>query len=130
MVDAVTASRFPRRDTYDLADIADLVIELHSCVHNAASDIAGMRGDLGAHRLEVAERLGHVGERVAKLEGKSEAIGQRLGVVDSAPTQKPAFPKPWQIIGAICGGVGGFLAIYKVCVALLPALHKALMTVS
>lgn len=121
MVDAVTATRYPRREHYDLSDIAEMVTELHSCVHKVGED-------LSEHRTEVAKGFGAIGERVAKLEGKSEAIGQRVGVVDAAQVQKPAwFPKPWQVIGGMCAGVGGFVTIWKIAAVVLPALNHAIL---
>lgn len=117
----VSASNVPKRAQYSLNDIAELVIEAHSCIHR-------MDEKLDAHQLEVAKELGLVRERVAKMEGRSEAVAQRLGVVENAPQQKPAwFPKPWQVAAGVLAGASGFVVLYKIGYPALVAAHHAIM---
>lgn len=125
MVDAVSVSKLPRKSAYSLEDVADLVMEVHSCVHQVGEKV-------DAHRLEVTQELGAVRERVAKIEGRQEAIGQRLGVDEravarGAPQPRAWFPKPWQVIAAICAAAGGFVTIYKIAAVVLPAFNAAVL---
>lgn len=113
---------------YSLNDLAEMVIELHSCVHQSAEVSREIRDDVSQMRTDVAVEFGLVRERVAKLEGRSEAVAQRVGVVDGAPAQKAAwFPKPWQVFTGACGAAGGFVVIWKVAAAVLPALNAAVL---
>jgi len=124
MVDVVSASTVPKREHYSLNDIAELVIEAHSCLHRVDQKI-------DEHRVEVAKDFGAIGQRVAKLEGKTEAVGQRVGVKFDADEQKPAwFPSPFQILVGVGSAAGGLVVVYKFVAAALPALHKAIMALN
>lgn len=121
MVDSVNASNLPRKARYDLEDVADLVIELHNCVHQVGNELKD-------HRQEVTEQFGDVRERVARIEGRQEAIGQRIGVEDDKLEQKPAwFPKPWQMAGGVCAAAGGFVVLYQIAAPVLVALNHAIL---
>lgn len=111
----------PKKARYDLNDIAELVLEAHSCIHRVDEK-------LDDHRLEVTKEFGAVRERVATLEGKTEAVSQRVGVDERADKQKPVwFPKPWQMISGVCGGIGGFVVLYQIAAPVLAALNHALL---
>lgn len=125
----MTPSRLALKSDYSIGDLAEMIHEVHSCVHRAAEATEKVAEELQGHRTEMATQLGQVRERVAKLEGRSEAIGQRVGVDERADTQKAVwFPKPWQMFGAVCVGVGGFVALYQIAIPVLSALNHALLT--
>lgn len=98
---AVTA--FRRKARYTNTDIADLVMEVHACLHTVEGKVDKIKSDVG-----------EIGQRVARVEGHQEGMANRFNL-PTAPEPRSFVQRnktPIIAVGATLGTIASFVAAY------------------
>jgi hypothetical protein len=143
-------TEFKRKSRYTSNDLADMLIELHNCVHMGAEETRQVRQDLRNHRQEVAGAIERVNNRIGQVEGRQEErakthaavekkqedlaaslsrVEARLGTAPDAPVKKAWFPSPWQLITGGLGCIAGLIILARLIIMVAPHLVDAIMKV-
>ena len=140
---AVTLSRLQVKARPTNADVMAAIGELHDCVHAVGEEVQGVKREVSEVRhtqrndsTKFDGAINAIDRRLSYMEGRSDAVAQRLGVKtvegQPAPVQKPitshlSWGTTLKVATAVTALAGAYKILWPAVIAAWPALQKAML---